>query len=207
MDSELALAAEPDSKTKSAPVAMSPEAKAIAIRTRFRMENPFIVAQPRYSTVRKKLEPARYQCDCLDALEAPPMSPRIPWRSGGFVSWLISVLLGCESEARWPPAPPPARNDQKRQAAQEPGKACVRIGDERMAGVVLTAPGRRGRHAGEAVEERQDFAVAGRPTAGEPAAVIIVDHAVGLLAAIADDDYGGRLASSRSSSHREVLPL
>src|SRR5262245_17641067 len=98
----------------------------------------------------------------------------------------MALLLGgsCDEDrinARRPARPEPGQRDRERQRGEEPGERRGGVGDQRMARVVVARSCRRRRHAGEAVDQRQDLARAGRAADVAPRAVGVLDLAVALV--------------------------
>src|SRR5690242_20611143 len=56
----------------------------------------------------------------------------------------------------------PGEHDRERQAGEEPGERHGGVGDQRVAGKIVARRRGRRRHAGEAVDQRQDLARTGR---------------------------------------------
>src|SRR5215470_13737156 len=103
------------------------------------------------------------------------------------VMTLSSLVSSGQRDARGAAAPPPRERDQERQRAEEPGQRERRVGDQRVARIVLAGDWRWCRYAGEAIEQRQDLAMAGRAAPVEAATVAVLDLAVGVLLGAPED--------------------
>src|SRR5262249_8689951 len=79
----------------------------------------------------------------------------------------MAVLLGGLPDEgvidpRRPPHGVPSDHDRERQAGEEPCQPHGRVGDQRKAGKIVARRRGRRRHAGKAVDQRQDLARTGR---------------------------------------------
>src|SRR5215471_16527021 len=107
---------------------------------------------------------------------------RRSWWCACSLSWLTSVFDELWGDLRRAAAPPPCDDDQERQAAEEPGEGRGCVGEQRVARILLARDGRRNRLSRQRVDERQDFAMAGRAALVRAAAIGILDLAVSFLA-------------------------
>src|SRR5262245_66309151 len=109
------------------------------------------------------------------------------------LSWLTSVLDELWGDLRRAAAPPPCDDDQKRKAAEEPGEGGRCVGEQGVARILLARDRRRSWPARQRVDERQDFAMAGRAALVRAAAIGIFNLPVSFLARAADDTlaHGG----------------
>src|SRR5207245_5248741 len=109
------------------------------------------------------------------------------------LSWLTSVFDELWGDLRRAAAQPPCDDDQERKAAEEPGEGGRCVGQQWVARVFLARDRRRNRRSRQRVDERQDFAMAGRAALVRAAAIEIFNLAVSFLARAADDTlaHGG----------------
>src|SRR5262249_46977339 len=74
---------------------------------------------------------------------------------------MTNLLYEQVAERRRAAAPAPRECDQQREHAEEPGEREVGARDQRVAGVIAAGRRRGWRNAGQSVEQRQDFPLAG----------------------------------------------
>ena len=79
-------------------------------------------------------------------------------------------------------AAPPGENDQDRQPGQKPHECERAVGDVRISRIIRRRNWRRGRHAGEAVQQRQNLARTGGAADVGAGAVAVFDLAIGVVA-------------------------
>src|SRR5215471_15035506 len=101
---------------------------------------------------------------------------------------LLEQALGYAGSAT---APPPCKYDQDRQDAEKPRQCCPRVRDQGIARITLSDDWIRRRHAGQFVNQGQDFAAVGRAAACGTAPIRVFDFAIGLLAGAADHALTG----------------
>ena len=92
----------------------------------------------------------------------------------------------------WAAAPPPGDDDQQREADEEPRQGPSSVGDQGVARILFPGARRRCRLSRKRIEQRQDFARAGRAALVGAARIGILDLAVSLVAAAAHDALAGR---------------
>src|SRR5215472_5047134 len=108
------------------------------------------------------------------------------------LSWLTSVFDELWADWRRAAAPPPCDGDQERKAAEEPGEGGRCVGEQGVARILLAGDRRRSGTSRQRINERQDFAMAGRAALVRAAAIGILDLAIGFLARAADDALSRR---------------
>src|SRR5215471_9519940 len=112
---------------------------------------------------------------------------RRSWWCACSLSWLTSVFDELWGDLRRAAAQPPRDDDQERKAAEEPGEGRRCVGEQWVTRIVLAGDRRRNGPLRQRVDERQDFAMAGRAALVRAAAIGIFDLAVSFLARAADD--------------------